>query len=160
MDYDSLRVRGEKSPNVQTVLSAISGEKNLELLLLISTLGIEDRNSFFISKKLGISRKQLYHRIIKLNKAGLIKRNSGSYYLTAFGIVISQSIRVIDDGLRTYSSLKALDVINISKQVTREEITKLIEALVKDEKIKNILKKKYHLESESESKANQIGKEK
>jgi DNA-binding HxlR family transcriptional regulator len=156
LDYDSLR--GEKSPNVQTVLSAISDKKNLELLLLISTLEIENRNSFFLSKKLDLSRKQLYHRVRKLNKAGLIRRNLGSYYLTAFGIVISQSIRVIDDGLRTYSSLKALDVINISKQVTREEITKLIEALVKDEKVKNILKKKYHLESES--KANQTGIEK
>lgn len=148
MDYDSLRVRGEKSPNVQTVLSATSDKKNLELLLLISTLDTEDRNSFFLSKKLDLSRKQLYRRIIKLNKAGLIKRKSGSYYLTAFGMVISQSIRVIEDGLRTYSSLRALDVINISQQVTKEEITKLIEALVKDEKVKNILKKKYHLESE------------
>jgi DNA-binding HxlR family transcriptional regulator len=158
LDYDSLR--GEKCPNVQTVLSAISDKQNLELLLLISTLEIEDRNSFFLSKKLDLSRKQLYHKVRKLNKAGLIRRNLGSYYLTAFGIVISQSIRVIDDGLRAYSSLKALDVINISKQVTKEEITKLIEALVKDEKVKNILKKKYHLESESESKANQTGIEK
>lgn len=139
-------MKGEKNPNVQMVFSAISDKKSLELLQLISTLQIEDRNSFFLSKKLDLSRKQLYDRINSLIKAGLIKRKLGSYYITAFGIVISRSIRVIEDSLRIYSALKAIDAIDISQRVTREEIGKIIEALVPEESVRNILKKKYSID--------------
>jgi len=140
-------LKSEKDPNVQLVLSAISDDKGLQLLKVLSSLQTEDKNSFYLAKILNLSRKQLYDKISKLSNAGLIKRKLGSYHLTAFGVVISDSIRVIEDALRTYSNLKALDVIDTSEWVTRDEIIKLIEALVSDEKVKRILKKKYYIES-------------
>jgi Mn-dependent DtxR family transcriptional regulator len=140
-------LKSEKDPNVLLVLSAISDDKGLQLLKVLSSLQTEDKNSFCLAKILNLSRKQLYDKISKLSNAGLIKRKLGSYHLTTFGVVISDSIRVIEDALRTYSNLKALDVIDISEWVTRDEIIKLIEALVHDEKVKRILKKKYYIES-------------
>jgi len=43
-----------------------------------------------------------------------------------------------------------LDIIDISEGVTREEISEVIEALVSDEKVKRILKKKYYIESNAQ----------
>lgn len=140
-------LKSEKDPNVQLVLSAISDDKGLQLLKVLSSLQTEDNNSYYLAKILNLSRKQLYDKISRLSNAGLIKRKLGSYHLTTFGVVISDSIRVIEDALRTYSNLKALDIIDISEGVTREEISEVIEALVSDEKVKRILKKKYYIES-------------
>ena len=42
--------------------------------------------------------------------------------------------------------LKAIDMIDMSEQITKEEIVKLIYTLITDKRIKDIVKGRYHLE--------------
>ena len=57
-----------------------------------------------------ITRKQYYLRMTGLKQAGLISRNCGKYRLTSLGLVIRNSLRIIEKGIKFKWPLRALDV--------------------------------------------------
>lgn len=77
-----------------------------------------------------------------LTKAGLVKRQRGRYFVTAFGKVIySAHIDLetrIESAIKYYWKLKAIDSLEIS---SREERSEVISVLIDDEEIKSILMK-------------------
>lgn len=122
------------------VLVAISDLNSFKILALL----YQKTNTYTtlkIKNALKLTRKQAYNRIQKLLGAKLITRYKKEVKLTAFGKVVMDSLRKVDNAIEIYNKLKAIDAVSQSTQATREEIEVLIESLVADEEIKGILKK-------------------
>ncbi len=87
----------------------------------------------------GLTKKQYYTRVQRLEECGLIRRKSGKYSLTAFGKVIHDCKLKIDNALAEYYSLKAVDSFNDSREIDNAQKKQLIETIVRDNTIKALL---------------------
>jgi hypothetical protein len=74
-------------------------------------------------------------------KAGLIKRQSGRYYLTPFGKVIYCCTMIAKNALDNYYNLKAIEATEVSG-LPNEEIGKLIDVLIDNPQVKEFVTKK------------------
>jgi hypothetical protein len=72
---------------------------------------------------------------------GLIKRQSGIYYLTPFGKVIYCCIMIVKSALKNYYSLKAVEYIEGSG-FSGEDFSKLVNTLIDNRQVKEFLAKK------------------
>ena len=120
------------------VLRSISDDKSLSIFQLISDV---DSNGEIRIKKLGLSRKQYYSRMAAMMATGLIKRQSGIYYLTPFGKVIYCCIMIVKSALKNYYSLKAVEYIEGSG-FSNEDFSKLVDTLIDNRQVKEFLAKK------------------
>lgn len=124
-------------------MEEISDNTSLYFLTLLDNRNKEYRSKSpnEIARKLSITAKR-YHRLIaRIKKLGLIKFNDSELELSSLGIIVVRSIGTIYNALDIYSKLRAIDIILMSDVTTDEEIHSLIDSLIKDEKIKNILKR-------------------
>lgn len=120
------------------ILDSISDDIALELFKNIANNGKKiEEESFSIKNK--ITRKQYYSRLSKLIKYGLIYREKGIYHLTSFGKVIDYNLRIIEKAYSNLWKLKAIDSLNLSKEISDEERSKIIDSLVDEKIIKDIL---------------------
>ena len=120
------------------VLRSISDDKSLSIFQLISDV---DSNGEIRIKKLGLSRKQYYSRMTAMMATGLIKRQSGIYYLTPFGKVIYCCIMIVKSALKNYYNLKAVEYIEGSG-FSNEDFSKLVDTLIDNRQVKEFLAKK------------------
>ena len=126
-----------KSSSVAGVLRSISDDISLDLYKSIASSNGERGDDLLAKTK--ITRKQYYSRLSSLTKAGLIKRKNGRYSLTAFGKVVHESEKSIENAFNIYWKLKAVDSIGISNEIPKEEYSKIVDALIDSYKIKDIL---------------------
>ena len=121
------------------ILKRISDEKTLTLFNNIAISG-GDRS---IVLKYDLTPKQFYRRISGLIDAGLIRRYKGKYSLTSLGKVVYDSLMLISKALTYYGKLKAIEKIEMSYGETfpKEELAKLIDALLDNHQIKDIIMK-------------------
>ena len=127
-----------KSQNTAAVLKTIADDKSLELFSIVAREKIDSRN---LKTKMRITRKQYYSRLSRMTKAGLVRRKNGKYILTTFGKIVYESKVTIENALNNYWKLKAIDSLETSNEVPKEEQQKLIETLVDNEEIRGILVK-------------------
>lgn len=132
------------NPDVSEVLAVISSNYALQI---IKTLESEAYQHFSdnIMEELKLSKKQFYTTMAHLSNVGITKRNNRAYHLTTFGVLILNSTRLVEDSIRIYSKLKAIDAIGNAKEISNEEIMKLIYTLVDNERVRQILKLNYSL---------------
>jgi predicted transcriptional regulator len=118
------------------VLAAISDRDSLKLFRYIAdTNGDSDT----LRDKTKLTRKQYYSRLSRMTRVGLIKRKNGKHSLTAFGKVVYDAERIIDKAINNYWKLKAIDSLDLSKDLPKEEKIKLIDNLLDNKEIKEIL---------------------
>ena len=137
----SLQYNNKSNNNIPLadILKSISDDKSLSIFQLI---GDADSNNGEISlKKLGLSRKQYYYRMSAMMKSGLIRRQSGRYYLTAFGKVIYCCITIVKNALGNYYNLKAIEAVE-GNGFSNEEFSKLVDTLIHNQEVKEFLTKK------------------
>ena len=127
-----------KSQNTAAVLKTIADNKSLELFSIVAREKIDSRN---LRSRIKLTRKQYYSRLSRMTKAGLVRRKNGNYILTTFGKIVYESKVTIDDALNNYWKLKAIDSLETSNEVPKEEQQKLIETLLDNEEIRGILVK-------------------
>ena len=118
------------------VLSAISDKDSLKLFRYIADT---DGDSDTLRDKTNLTRKQYYSRLSRMTRVGLIKRKNGKHSLTAFGKVVYDAERIIDKAISNYWKLKAIDSLDLSKDLPKEEKIKLIDNLLDNKEIKEIL---------------------
>jgi predicted transcriptional regulator len=116
------------------VLDAISHDKSLILFNTIA-LSNSDGSDILISK-LKLTRKQYYSRISKLVKVDLVVRRNGKYFLTSLGKIVYDAQKMIGNAIGDYWKLKAVDTLEITDQLPKEEYNKIINALIENEQIK------------------------
>ena len=122
-----------------SLLFAISDKKASNIF---KSIALAHSDTDILITQLKLTRKQYYSRMSRLIQAGLVKRQKGRYLLTAFGKVIygaQMNLETkIENALDNYWKLKAIDSLEMP---SREEIEKVISALIEDEEIKSVLMK-------------------
>lgn len=120
------------------IINAISDEQSLSLFKTIAETGA---NSEILTKKTKLTRKQYYSRMSSMTKVGLIKRKNGKYFLTSFGKVVYQAQTMIENTLKDYWKLKAIDSLDssTSMELPQEERNKILNTLIDNQQVKQIL---------------------
>jgi hypothetical protein len=120
--------------SIADVLDTISDDKSLVLFNTIA-LSNSDGSDILISK-LNLTRKQYYSRISKLVKVDLVVRRNRKYFLTSLGKIVYDAQKIIGNAVGDYWKLKAVDTLEITDQMPKEEYNEIINALIENEKIK------------------------
>ena len=121
---------------VDSVLASISDKQSLELFRYIAVTNGDSEN---LRTKIDLTRKQYYSRLSRMTKAGIVKRKNGRHYLTAFGRVVYDAQTIIEKAVNNYWKLKAVDSLEMSGDLPKEERLKLIDNLLDNKDIKEIL---------------------
>jgi len=90
-------------------------------------------------RKTGPSKKQYYTGLSALKKAGLIKKKSGEYIITAFGKIIYCIQLMIEEAFENRWKLMVVDSFETEDAVPEEEFVKFIDALIQNKQIKEFL---------------------
>ena len=76
-----------------------------------------------------------------MTRAGLVRRKNGKYVLTSFGKIVYESKITIENALNNYWKLKAIDSLETSNELPKEERHKLIETLLDNQGLKAVIVK-------------------
>ena len=90
--------KNQNSNFLAGVIKLISDDKSL--LIFCTIFLASGDSSETIRAELKLTRKQYYSRISRLIKAGLVKRQKGKYFLTAFGKVIYDSQKLLGTAVK------------------------------------------------------------
>jgi predicted transcriptional regulator len=127
-----------------SVLRTIADDKSLELFTTVALETIDSKN---LKNRTKLTRKQYYSRLSRMTRVGLVRRKNGKYILTTLGKIIYESKVTIENALNNYWKLKAIDSLETSNEVPKEEQQKLIETLLDNEQIRGILEKRFSAET-------------
>jgi len=134
-----------KNFNTENILEEISNTTSLDLLSILNCEENQEpsksSNRMQKTKNLGRLQSKYYRRISKLKKLGLIEVKNSELTLSSLGIIVVRSIETISKAIDIYAKLRAVDIVSMSNIATDEEIHKLIDSLITDEKIRNVLKR-------------------
>jgi hypothetical protein len=109
---------------------------SLEMFRSIARQSID---SPILRNQVKITRKQYYSRLSKMMKIGLIKRNNGKLVLTAFGKIVFKVQQNVENASSDQWKLKAIDSIELSDELPKEERNQLIETLLDNKQLREIL---------------------
>jgi hypothetical protein len=141
---------------VETV-KAISKE---EALIIFKTIALGKVEGNIVRSKTKLTSKQYYSRMSALLKAGLLKRKSGRYNLTAFGKIVYDAQATIENAINNFWKLKAVDsIIEISDELPKEEFNKIVDILIDNHQIKDSLIITRRISQEKDLSANNNVKE-
>jgi predicted transcriptional regulator len=142
-DYTGLKESGYskqlvlcKSPQIADVINAISDDK---ALTIFNTVALSAGKTDILISTLGLTRKQFYSKMERLNKHGLLVRRNGRYYLTVLGKVVYELQSILGVALDNYWKLKAIDSLQTPAGLPDFELNKLIDSLLENTVLKNIV---------------------
>ena len=89
-------------------------------------------NSETLRTQLKLTKKQYYSRISRLIRAGLVKRQKGRYFVTAFGKVVYNAQKLVGTAVKSYWKLRAIDSLGVANNNTtsEEERSKIIDLMI------------------------------
>ena len=140
-----------RSQSTASILRTIADEKSLELFTTVALETIDSKN---LKSKTKLTRKQYYSRLSRMTRAGLVRRKNGNYILTTFGRIVYESKVTLEIALKNYWKLKAIDSVEISNELPKEEQQKLIETLLDNEDLKEIIIKGFSAEEQEKNEKN------
>lgn len=117
-------------------LRALSDTKALKIFCAIANGEVKSEK---LKLTKGLSKKQFYWRTRQMMKSGLIQRKRGCFSLTTFGLIVHGAELEIENALKNYWKLKAIDSIQASGEIAKAECAILIKTILNDEKIENFL---------------------
>jgi predicted transcriptional regulator len=89
---------------------------------------------------LELTRKQYYSRLHTLIVSNLVAKTNGKYRLTSFGkVVFDWHLVLMQTVSEEFWKLKALDMLD-SSGIPSSERTKIMDSLVKNEKLKQFIR--------------------
>jgi hypothetical protein len=122
------------------ILRVLSDEKGF--VIFKSIANDAENRSVKIRTKFNLSRKQYYTRMSRLISTGLITRDNGAYFPTAFGRVVHYSQSLTETATKNYWKLRAVDSVLNPKEdykIPEEERRKVVESLIDNKEIKELL---------------------
>jgi predicted transcriptional regulator len=132
-----------RSQTAASVLRSIADDKSLELFRTVALETIDSKN---LKNRTKLTRKQYYSRLSRMTRTGLVRKKNGKYILTTFGKIVYESQLTVENALNNYWKLKAIDSLETSNELPKEEQQKLIETLLDNQEIKEILVRESSLE--------------
>lgn len=121
---------------VAQIFDSLSDNVSLDLFTAIAN---ESINSVVLRNSMKITRKQYYSRLSKMIKAGLIKRTGGKLVLTAFGKIMYEVQKTVENAGKNQWKLRAIDSVEFSDELPKEERRKLLESLIDNRQLREIL---------------------
>jgi predicted transcriptional regulator len=118
------------------VLSAISDERSLLLFKTIARFNSERSSSQILKSTLHLRSKQYYSRMSELVKADLVIRRNGKYFPTSLGKIVNDAQTTIEKALDNYWKLKAIDRLENSDHIPKDDYNEIIHLLIDNEGIK------------------------
>jgi len=108
---------------------------------IFKSIASAESNSDILITQLKLTRKQYYSRISRLTKAGLVKRQKGRYFVTAFGKVVYNAQKLVGTAVKNYWKLRAIDTLGVANNNTtsKEERSKIIDLMIGNLQIREIL---------------------
>jgi predicted transcriptional regulator len=106
---------------------------------LFKTIALGTITSDSLKSRTKLTRKQYYSRLARMTKAGLVRKKSGKYLLTAFGKIVQESQTMVENAVTNYWKLRAIDSLEMSNELPKEEQKKLIDTLLDNTELKNVL---------------------
>jgi DNA-binding Lrp family transcriptional regulator len=131
---------------VAQIFDSLSDNVSLELFTAIAN---ESINSVVLRNSMKITRKQYYSRLSKMIKAGIIKRTGGKLVLTAFGKIMYEVQKTVENASKNQWKLRAIDSVEFSDELPKEERRKLLESLIDNRQLREILSADAGLEKTS-----------
>ena len=122
---------------IESLLRILSDKGTLEIFNYIANN--TKVRSETLRDKYGFSVKQFYSRMEKLLECGLVRRKVGVYILSAFGIVVYQNKLKMDAAIKEYHSLKAVDSIISTDELSLDVREEIISKIVTDNEVKTAL---------------------
>jgi hypothetical protein len=137
LDQDGL---SKEFGHISDAVSSLKAIANDTSYLLFKTIALNKGQMKL--RKTGPSKKQYYTGLSSLKKAGLIKKKSGEYTITAFGKIIYCIQLMIEEALENRWKLLAVDSVETEDAVPEDEFVKFIDALIQSKQIKEFLMKR------------------
>ena len=109
------------------------------LFKTIARFNSERISSEILISTLHLTSKQYYSRMFELVKADLVTRRNGKYSLTAFGKIVYDAQTIIEKALGNYWKLKAIDTLENSDHIPKEQYNEIIHLLIDNESVKEQL---------------------
>src|SRR5712691_8757887 len=77
----------------------------------------------------------------RLSKAGLVKRQTGRYFVTAFCKMVYNAQKIVGTAVKSYRKLRAIDSLGVANNNTmsKEERSKIIDLMKGNLQIREIL---------------------
>jgi hypothetical protein len=126
--------------NISDAVSILKAIANDISYLLFKTIALNKGQIQL--RKTGLTKKQYYTGLSALRKAGLIKKKSGEYTITALGKIIYCIQLMIEEAFENRWKLMAVDSVETEDAVPEEEFVKFIDALIQNKEIKQFLMKR------------------
>ena len=127
---------------VQDIASIFKVLSNYHALSLFRAIAVERREPDLLRADLELTSKQYYSRISALTKSNLVQKKGGMLSLTSFGKLVYESQVTVEKGLEDLSKLKAIDSLEMSSGLSKEECDNIVNILIQNREIKTILEKK------------------
>jgi predicted transcriptional regulator len=127
-----------RAQTAAAVLRSIADDKSADLFKTVAKETIDSKN---LKNRTKLTRKQYYARLSRMTRAGLVKKKNSKYILTTFGKIVYEAQQTVENALTNYWKLKAIDSLETSNELPREEQQKLIDTLLDNKEIKEILVK-------------------
>ena len=74
-----------------------------------------------------------------MTRSGLVTKRNGRYNLTTFGKIVYEFQLIIENALENRWKLKAIDSLELSKDLPEEDRQKIIDTLIENQGLKQIL---------------------
>ena len=120
-----------KGPSEVEILRTLSDRVSLKIISSVAN-GVTSTSEFSNMKDL--SSKQYYSRTAQMIKKGMIRRDKGSLILTSLGKISYHSLLKIDYAIKNYWKLKAIDSMQDSSEMRRDERTRIIKTIIGNDK--------------------------
>ena len=141
-------MKKERNVSIEGVFETLSDNKSLVLfntIAIAADVNNGDNQNQISIRKLGLTTKQYYSRLTRLTETGLIKRQNGRYSLTLLGKMIYDIHITACRVLSYHWKLRAIESIQMSSpagaKLPEQEISKIVDTLIDDNKIKNMVTK-------------------
>ena len=122
----------------QEILLVLSDTRTMDLFKVVASTTANGNIT-----NVHLTRKPYYTRMSELMKIGLIHRKKGKYYLTTLGKIVHDSLlnvqSRIEYALTNIWKLKAIDSLAAYEQPSKEELEKIIDALLDNNDIKRVI---------------------
>jgi DNA-binding HxlR family transcriptional regulator len=123
-------------------MKALSDFKSLVLFETVASSSPSGLRSDDLNRNLRLTPKQLYSRIFSLVNAGLVKKQSGRYFLTSYGRVIHASLNIMNKASLNRHKLVAIDAIeasNVNNSFPEKERKNIVRILIQNKQVRDIL---------------------
>jgi predicted transcriptional regulator len=139
MDRPASVEKDLKTERLVNLIKLMSNDKSA--LIFENIFLVSGDRSDVLRKRLKLTRKQYYTRISRLIKVGLVRRQKGGYFPTAFGRVFYDAQNQLDNAIKNYWKLKAIDSLGVAYEsnMPEQERKKIIDQMTGNQQIKEIL---------------------